>query len=67
MADATPSELMASSEGDELHFGAPGGLDVTALGARLGATVTDISEPFHPEEGAYAHSHGEAAHALLNR
>ncbi|MBN9309809.1 urease accessory protein UreE [Devosia sp.] len=33
----------------------------------LGATVTDISEPFHPEEGAYAHSHGEAAHALLNR
>lgn len=33
----------------------------------LGATVTDISEPFHPEDGAYAHSHGEPAHALLNR
>ncbi len=33
----------------------------------LGATVTDISEQFHPEEGAYSHSHGEPAHALLNR
>lgn len=33
----------------------------------LGASVTDISEPFHPEEGAYSHSHGEAGHALLNR
>ncbi|WP_421759382.1 urease accessory protein UreE [Devosia sp.] len=33
----------------------------------LGATVTDVSEPFHPEDGAYAHSHGEPAHALLNR
>lgn len=33
----------------------------------LGATVTDISEPFHPEEGAYSHSHGETVHALLKR
>jgi urease accessory protein len=33
----------------------------------LGATVSDISEPFHPEEGAYSHSHGEPVHALLNR
>lgn len=32
----------------------------------LGATVTDVSEPFHPEEGAYAHAH-EPAHALLAR
>ena len=32
----------------------------------LGATVTDVSEPFNPEEGAYSHSH-EPAHALLNR
>jgi urease accessory protein len=30
----------------------------------LGATVTEISEPFWPQEGAYAHGHG---HALLNR
>ncbi len=33
----------------------------------LGATVTEVSEPFYPEEGAYSHSHGEPAHALLNR
>jgi len=32
----------------------------------LGATVREVVEPFHPEEGAYAHSH-EPAHALLNR
>lgn len=32
----------------------------------LGATVSEVSEPFHPEEGAYSHSH-EPAHALLNR
>jgi ABC-2 type transport system ATP-binding protein len=35
--------LMASGQGDELHFGAPGGLDVTALGSRLGAPVTEES------------------------
>ena len=33
----------------------------------LGATVTEVSEPFHPEEGAYSHSHAEPVHALLNR
>lgn len=33
----------------------------------LGASVTEVSEPFYPEAGAYAHSHGEPAHALLNR
>ncbi|MEO8685316.1 MAG: urease accessory protein UreE [Devosia sp.] len=32
----------------------------------LGATVTNVSEPFFAEHGAY-HSHGEASHALLNR
>jgi len=30
----------------------------------LGATVTEISEPFWPQEGAY---HGQHNHALLNR
>jgi urease accessory protein len=30
----------------------------------LGATVTEVSEPFSPMDGAYAHDHG---HALLNR
>jgi len=34
----------------------------------LGATVTEVSEPFFPEHGAYhGHSHGDNSHALLNR
>jgi urease accessory protein len=33
----------------------------------LGAEVREVTEPFEPEEGAYAHGHGEPAHALLNR
>jgi len=33
----------------------------------LSATVTAISEPFHPLDGAYAHAHGSEDHALLNR
>jgi urease accessory protein len=34
----------------------------------LGATVTEIDEPFSPEHGAYhGHSHGDQNHALLNR
>jgi ABC-2 type transport system ATP-binding protein len=43
LADATPTELMASGQGDELNFGAPSGLDIAALGAHLGATVTEVS------------------------
>jgi ABC-2 type transport system ATP-binding protein len=43
LADATPRELMAADEGDELHFGAPGGLEVAALAAHLGAAVTEES------------------------
>lgn len=33
----------------------------------LGATVTEVSEPFHPLEGAYHHAHGSEEHALLYR
>jgi urease accessory protein len=33
----------------------------------LGARVREVLEPFEPEEGAYAHGHGDQAHALLNR
>lgn len=33
----------------------------------LGASVTAVSEPFSPMDGAYAHSHGDTGHALLNR
>ena len=32
----------------------------------LGATVTNVSEPFFAEHGAY-HSHADTGHALLNR
>jgi len=32
----------------------------------LGARVSDVSEPFFPEHGAY-HAHGDHNHALLNR
>jgi urease accessory protein len=34
----------------------------------LGASVTEVSEPFHPVHGAYhGHAHGHGDHALLNR
>jgi urease accessory protein len=33
----------------------------------LGATIAEISEPFSPMDGAYAHDHGSHGHALLNR
>ena len=40
-AEGTPAELMAGG-GDEILFGGPPGLDVAALGARLGATVDEV-------------------------
>ncbi len=43
LADATPAELMATGQGEELHFGAPGGIDVAALAEHLGAGVTEES------------------------
>jgi len=43
LADASPTELMASGQGDELLFGASGGLDTAALGERMGAAVTEES------------------------
>ena len=52
LADATPTELMASGQGDELHFGAPGGLDVAALGTRLGVAVTEESPGEYRVAGA---------------
>jgi urease accessory protein len=33
----------------------------------LGAALTEVTEPFSPEPGAYAHGHGAEPHALLNR
>jgi ABC-2 type transport system ATP-binding protein len=42
VASGTPAELMTASAGDEIRFGAPSGLDVTALGARVGAVVEEV-------------------------
>lgn len=43
LADGTPAELVRSGEGDDVRFGAPAGLDVAALSARLGATVMELA------------------------
>jgi ABC-2 type transport system ATP-binding protein len=42
VASGTPAELMTASAGDEIRFGAPSGLDVASLGARVGATVEEV-------------------------
>lgn len=43
LADGSPAELMAGGAADEVLFGAPTGLDVGALGARLGAPVSEVA------------------------
>ena len=43
LADGTPTELMQASQGDEVRFGAPPGLDGVSLGERIGALVTEAS------------------------
>jgi ABC-2 type transport system ATP-binding protein len=43
LADGTPTELMRASQGDDIRFGAPSGLDVSSLGERIGAVVTEAS------------------------
>ena len=43
LADGTPTELMRASQGDDVRFGAPSGLDVSSLGQRIGAVVTEAS------------------------
>ena len=43
LADGTPTELMHASQGDEVRFGAPSGLDVASLGDRISARVTEVS------------------------
>jgi ABC-2 type transport system ATP-binding protein len=43
LADGTPTELMRAAQGDEVRFGAPSGLDVSSLGERIGAVVTEVS------------------------
>lgn len=43
LADASPADLMRSSDTQEVRFGAPAGLDATALSGRLQAPVTEVS------------------------
>jgi ABC-2 type transport system ATP-binding protein len=43
LADASPAELMRSSDTQEVRFGAPAGLDTAALAVRLQAAVTEVS------------------------
>jgi ABC-2 type transport system ATP-binding protein len=43
VAAGRPSELVRPDEGDHVLFGAPAGLDVDALGTRLGAPVHEVS------------------------
>lgn len=43
LADASPAELMRSSDTQEVRFGAPAGLDTDALAVRLQAAVAEVS------------------------
>ena len=43
VARGSPAELMTAGSRDEIHFGAPPGLDIAALGARLSAAVAEVS------------------------
>lgn len=43
LADATPTELMTSAEASDIRFGAPSGLDIASLSARLGVPVIESS------------------------
>src|SRR5204863_1817763 len=43
VASGTPAELMTATAGDEIRFGAPSGLNVATLGARVGALVEEVT------------------------
>jgi len=42
VASGTPADLMTATAGDEIRFGAPSGLDVASLGARVNAVVEEV-------------------------
>ncbi|MHB1487940.1 MAG: ABC transporter ATP-binding protein [Acidimicrobiales bacterium] len=41
LASGSPAELMASGRGSDIHFGAPPGVDMSGLAARLSADVVE--------------------------
>ncbi len=43
VATGSPASLMSSATVPEVRFGAPSGIDVTALSAHLGAAVTEVT------------------------
>jgi len=43
VAAGSPAHLMTAAAGDEIRFGAPHGVDVAALGRRLGAPVAEVT------------------------
>ena len=43
VASGTPAELMTATAGEDIRFGAPSGLDVASLGARVGAVVEETT------------------------
>jgi urease accessory protein len=60
-----PAQILPEWEGLGLRIVIQRDHVIKAMLEGLGATVTEISEPFSPEPGAY--SHGDHSHALLNR
>ena len=52
---------------DEIRFGAPPGLDVAALGARLGAPSTEVAAGEYRGRRAAGAGHGRRAHRLAGR
>ncbi len=53
VADGTPAELVTRGAGRSIRFGAPAGIDVAGLAARLGAPVNEV-DPGEYEVGAAA-------------
>lgn len=63
----TPAEITGAPQGDSQRILIRRDHVLRGMLEQLGATVTEVTEPFSPVEGAY-HSHGPAEpHALLNR
>ena len=60
-----PCQIVSEWEGIGLRVVIQRDHVIKAMLEGLGATVIEISEPFSPEPGAYAH--GDHSHALLNR
>jgi urease accessory protein len=59
------AEIVADAEGQRILILRDHVLATMLRG--LGAKVAEVSAPFSPLEGAYAHAHGEPQHALLAR